>query len=129
MKAASSASLQLVAAVVAIVGAIGGTAWSGESWLSGKFSAQDTMITEMAREHGQKVAEMQILINNNKADMQRQINNLRAAMKIRKVAQPKPMQQLVRDVMVDKSMPQSAMSRRPGYDKGVSASSTAVHRS
>ena len=129
MKAASSASLQLVAAVVAIVGAIGGAAWSGESWLSGKFSAQDTKITEMAREHGQKVAEMQILINNNKADMQRQIDNLRAALKVMNVAQPKPMQQLVRDVMVDKSMPQSAMSRRPGYaDKGVSASSTAVHK-
>jgi hypothetical protein len=117
MKAASSASLQLVAAVVAIVGAIGGAAWSGEAWLSGKFETQDTKITAMARAHGQR-----------ETDLQRQIDQLSAALKAMNVTQPNPTRELVRDLMVTKGMPQSAMSRRPGYDKGVSASSTAVKK-
>jgi hypothetical protein len=127
MKAANSASLQLVGTAVAII-AIVSLGWSGHSWLSGKFEAQDTRIASMAREHGQKTVDLQRLIDSNKADMQRQIDGMKAAMKVMNVSQPKPMQQLVRDVMVDKSMPQSAMSRQPGYaDKG-SASSTAVKK-
>ena len=40
MKAANSASLQLIAAVCAIIGSIAGTAIGGANWLNGKFSAR-----------------------------------------------------------------------------------------
>jgi Tfp pilus assembly protein PilO len=127
MKAASSASLQLFGTVVAI-SAIVGLGWTGHAWLTDKFSDFDKTVAALKENVGKDQAEQSKQNAIRLTDMQRQIDNLRAGMKIMNVAQPKPMQQLVRDVMVDKSMPQSAMSRRPGYDKGVSASSTAVHK-
>ena len=127
MKAASSASLQLFGTVVAI-SAIVGLGWTGHSWLNGKFTDFDKAVSALKENIGKDQAEQSKQNAIRLTDMQRQIDNLRAGMKIMNVAQPKPMQQLVRDVMVDKSMLQSAMSRRPGYDKGVSASSTAVKK-
>ena len=118
MKEASSASLQLGAAVLAIVGTIGGTAWGGANWLNGKFEAQDARISETAKKHGQREAELQ-----------RQIDSLTAAMKVMNSNQPEPRdRELVRDLMVTKGMPQAEMSRRPGYDKGISASAAAVKK-
>ena len=127
MKATSSASLQLVGTAVAII-TIVGLGWTGHSWLNGKFTDFDKAVSALKENISTAQTEQSKQMAIKLADMQRQIDNLRAGMKIMNVAQPKPMQQLVRDVMVDKSMPQSAMSRRPGYDKGVSASSTAVHK-
>ena len=92
MKAASSASLQLFAGVASIILTIGGAAWSGEAWLSGKFKAEDDRISEAAKEHGQRTAEMQ-----------RQIDALRAALQAMSVTQPRPTRELVRDLMVTKS--------------------------
>jgi ferritin-like metal-binding protein YciE len=128
MKAASSASLQLGAAVLAIVGTIGGTAWGGANWLNGKFEAQDAKITTMAREHGQREADLRQKMDSQAAATQRQIDQLSAALKAMNVAQPKPTRELVRDLMVTKGISQAEMSRRPGYDKGISASATAVKK-
>ena len=128
MKATSSASLQLVGTAVAII-TIVGLGWTGHSWLNGKFTDFDKAVSALKENISTAQTEQSKQMAIKLADMQRQIDNLRAALKVMNVAQPKPMQQLVRDVMVDKSMPQSAMSRQPGYaDKGVSASSTAVHK-
>jgi hypothetical protein len=102
MKAANSASIQLAAAVIAIIGSIAGTAIGGANWLNGKFAAQDTRISEMAKEHGQRTAEMQ-----------RQIDALRAALQAMSVTQPRPTRELVRDLMVTKA------ARLPG--KGISS--------
>jgi uncharacterized protein HemX len=127
MKATSSASLQLVGTAVAII-TIVGLGWEGHSWLTDKFSTFDKTVAALKENIGTTQAEQSKQMAIRLTDMQRQIDGMKAAMKVMNVSQPKPMQQLVRDVMVDKSMPQSAMSRRPGYDKGVSASSTAVHK-
>src|ERR1035437_5402096 len=107
MKAANSASLQLVAAVVSIVGSIVGAAWTGESWLTGKVEAQDTRITSMAREHGQREADLRQKMDSQAAATQRQIDQLSAALKVMNVTQPKPTRELVRDLIVTKSAPSS----------------------
>jgi Tfp pilus assembly protein PilO len=125
MKATSSASLQLVGTAVAII-TIVGLGWEGHSWLTDKFSTFDKTVAALKENVGKDQAEQSKQNAIKLADMQRQIDGMKAAMKVMNVSQPKPMQQLVRDVMVDKSMPQSASSRRPGYDKGVSASSATV---
>jgi uncharacterized protein HemX len=128
MKATSSASLQLVGTAVAII-AIVGLGWSGHAWIDGKFTDFNKAIATLKDDAGKEQTAQRTQNTDRLNSMQRQIDNLRAGMKIMNVAQPKPMQQLVRDVMVDKSMPQSASSRQPGYaDKGISASSTAVKK-
>ena len=92
MKAASSASLQLFAGVASIILTIGGAAWSGEEWLSGKFKAEDDRITEAAKEHGIQ-----------RAEMQRQIDALRAVVQVLSAAQPRQTRELTHELLVTKS--------------------------
>ena len=92
LKAANSASLQLIAAVCAIIGSIAGTAIGGANWLNGKFSAQDARIGEMAKEHGQRTAEMQ-----------HQIDSLRAVIEVLSAAQPRQTRELTHELLVTKS--------------------------
>jgi hypothetical protein len=88
MKAASSATLQLILAVLTIIGSTGGAM----IWLNGKFEAQSTQIAEQGKTHGKREAEMQ-----------RQIDSLRAALQAMSVSQPRPTRELVRDLMVTKA--------------------------
>ena len=92
MKVSDNATLQRVGALLTIVGMIGGGVWKVESFLSDKFDAENTRISEMAKEHGQRTAEMQ-----------RQIDALRAALQAMSVSQPRPTLELVRDLMVTKA--------------------------
>jgi uncharacterized protein YpuA (DUF1002 family) len=113
MKAAASASLQLFGGVLSIILTIGGAAWSGEAWLSGKFKAEDDRISEAAKEHGQSKAELKAEIAKNKAEDDAKIAALRAAIDVMAVTQPRPQRDLMRDLMPTKS------ARMPGKGLAV----------
>ena len=98
--------LPLTLGVVSIIGSIAGTAWGGATWLNGKFAAEDSKITMAERQRGQSAAEMQ-----------RQIDSLRAALSAVSVGQSKPTRELVRDILTTKSAPQSPL----GYGASADA--------
>jgi hypothetical protein len=98
--------LPLVLGVVSIIGSIAGTAWGGATWLNGKFAAEDAKITISERQRSQSTE-----------GMQRQIDSLNAALRAMSVSQPRPTRDLVRDLLVTKSVPPSAE-----YEKSYGAS-------
>jgi uncharacterized protein HemX len=140
MKPANSASLQRFSIGVGIIIAIGGLGWSGHSWLNGKFTDFNQAVaalkesnvaaqTEQSKDVAIKLAAMQRQIDALTSTSQRKTDQIDAAIKVMNVNQPKPTRELVRDLMVNKGMPQSASSRRPGWgDKGISASATVVKK-
>ena len=99
MKAANSASLQLILAVLTIIGSTGGAM----IWLNGKFEAESAQITEQGKTHGKREAELQAKMAQDKAEMQRQIDSLRAVIEVLSAAQPRQTRELTHELLVTKS--------------------------
>ena len=103
MKVSDNATLQRVGALLTIVGMIGGGVWKVESFLSDKFSAQDTKITGMARDHGKETAELKAEIAKNKAESDAKIAALQAALQAEALNLPRQQRELIHDLMPTKA--------------------------